>query len=215
MDYDFTTLPYEDAYKILVGSVVPRPIGWISTLGPSGTPNLAPYSFFNAICARPPMLAFAPVRLERGVKKDSLANVERTREFVANIVTEETLRAMDGSSAEVAESVDEFALTGLTPIPSVVVKPPRVAEAPIHFECVLERIVQLGDGEEGSGELVIGRIVHADVAERVLRDGKVQPELLRPVGRMGGPHYTAIDLLSFERKPQPDRRDDASAETTR
>jgi len=207
MDYDFTTLPWADGYKLLVGSVVPRPIGWISTVGPTGTPNLAPYSFFNAICANPPLLMFAPVRLEGGRKKDSLANVERTREFVANIVTEETLPAMDASSAEVAEDIDEFELAALTAVPSLVVRAPRVAEAPIHFECVLERIVALGDGSEGAGELVIGRVVHADVADRVLGDGKVRPELLHPVGRMGGPNYARPVLLDFERKPQPDRRD--------
>ena len=212
MDYDFTTLPWGDAYKLIVGSVVPRPIGWISTLGPTGTPNLAPYSFFNAVCANPPMLMFAPVRLEGGRKKDSLANVERTREFVANIVTEETLPPMDASSAEVAEDVDEFELAGLTAVSSVVVKAPRVGEAPIHFECVLEHIVALGDGSEGAGELVIGRIVHADVAERVLRDGKVQLDLLHPVGRTGGPTYARPELLEFERKPQPDRRGSSCAD---
>ncbi len=206
MEFDFSTMPWSDSYKILSGSVVPRPIGWISSLGPTGVPNLAPYSFFNVVCASPPLVAFAPMRLEGGAKKDSLANVEREREFVANIVVRSVLREMDGTSAELPEAVDEFAEVGLTAAPSVVVKAPRVAESPIHFECVLDQVVHFGDGGEGAGELVIGRVVHAHVDPSVMTDGKVDQAKLQAVARMGGPFYAVPELIEFRRLPRENQR---------
>src|SRR5689334_2086251 len=142
MEINPTELPYQSVYKILTGSVVPRPIGWISSVDTSGHPNLAPFSFFNAVCSNPPTLLFCPlIRGTDGKTKDTLNNVRATNEFVVNVVTEDVLRAMNASSIEAPPDFNEFEYAGLTLAASVTVKPPRVKESPIHFECKVREII--------------------------------------------------------------------------
>jgi flavin reductase (DIM6/NTAB) family NADH-FMN oxidoreductase RutF len=194
-------LSRQSIYKILIGSVVPRPIGWISTVDEAGRPNLAPFSFFNVVCPKPPTVLFCPmIRGTDGNTKDTLNNVKATGEFVVNIVTEELVPAMIASSVEIAADVNEFELTGLKTAPSVVVKPPRVAQSPIHFECKLTQIVEIGNNR-GGGSVVIGEIVHLHVDERVLFDeDKIDLTALKPVGRLAGSAYVRVtDLFEIER----------------
>lgn len=194
-------LPRSSIYKILIGSVVPRPIGWVSTVDGSGQPNLAPFSFFNVVCAKPPTVLFCPmIRSTDGNTKDTLNNVKATGEFVVNIVTEELATAMIATSVEIASEVNEFELAGLATAPSAVVKPPRVAESPIHFECRVSRIVEIGN-QPGAGSIVIGEIVHLHVDERVLLgEDKINLAALKPIGRLAGGAYVRVtDIFEAER----------------
>jgi flavin reductase (DIM6/NTAB) family NADH-FMN oxidoreductase RutF len=185
-------LPYREWYRVLIGSVGPRPIAWVSTLSKEGQPNLAPFSFFNAFSGKPPMLGFAPGlrQSESGSSpKDTLRNVRETGEFVVNVVTFDLAVAMNVTSGEYPPSVDEFELAGLEMRPSEVVKPPRVAASPVNFECRLDQIVEFGR-EEPAGSLVIGEIVSVHLSEAVLKDGRLDPQALDLVGRMGGIQYS-------------------------
>lgn len=195
--------PWNSIYKIMIGSILPRPIGWISTIDPSGRPNLAPFSFFNAVCGNPPHVLFCP--MIRGTdlnQKDSLANVRATGEFVVNIVTEELAEAMNVTSAEFPLGVDEFEVAGLEKMPSVRVRPPRVAASPIHYECQVAQIVDLSS-QPGGGSVVIGRVVHLHVAERLLIQGdKIDLDALKPIGRLAGSAYCRVsDIFEMSRPP--------------
>lgn len=195
------SIPRASLYKILIGSVVPRPIGWISTINISGQPNLAPFSFFNVVCAKPPTVLFCPmVRSTDGNQKDTLNNVRATGEFVVNIFGEELADQMVATSVEISPDVNEFDLAGLETAPSIAVKPPRVAESPIHFECKLTQIVEIGNNP-GGGSVVIGEIVHLHVDERVLFGGdKIDLAALRPIGRLAGSEYVRVtDIFKMER----------------
>lgn len=203
MEISPDALPRSSIYKILIGSVVPRPIGWISTVNASGQPNLAPFSFFNVVCSRPPTVLFCPmVRSTDGNTKDTLNNVKATGEFVVNIVSEELASSMVATSVEIAADVNEFELTGLATAPSVVVRPPRVAESPIHFECRVSQIVEIGN-QPGGGSVVLGEIVHLHVDERVLiGEDKIDLAALKPIGRLAGSAYTRVtDLFEMVRPP--------------
>ena len=197
------TLPWKSVYKLLIGSVVPRPIGWISTLSPEGRPNLAPFSFFNVVCPNPPHVMFSPeIRGTDGAIKDTLRNVHLSGEFVVNIVTEDLAEAMNQSSQELPAEVDEFAVANLITAPSQVVRPPRVALSPIHFECRVAQIIELGNAL-GGGSLVLGRIVHLHVDESVLLgEDKIDLEKLKPIGRLAGSAYCRVtDQFQMIRPP--------------
>jgi flavin reductase (DIM6/NTAB) family NADH-FMN oxidoreductase RutF len=201
MEINPTTLPHQSIYKILTGSVLPRPIGWISSIDLGGRPNLAPFSFFNAVCSNPPTVLFcSSIRGSDGKTKDTLNNVRATSEFVVNIVTEELLQAMNASSIEAPSDFNEFDYAGLTLAPSVVVKPPRVAESPIHFECKLREIIEIGN-EPGGGSIVIGTIVHIHADDGVMiGEDKINLTALKPIGRLMGSGYCRVtDLIEIER----------------
>jgi flavin reductase (DIM6/NTAB) family NADH-FMN oxidoreductase RutF len=201
MEINPETLPHQSIYKILTGSVVPRPIGWISSIDLQGRPNLAPFSFFNVVCSNPPTVLFCPlIRGIDGNKKDTLNNVRATNEFVVNIVTESLLPAMNASSVEALPGFNEFEFAGLTLSSSVAVKPPRVAESPIHFECKVREIIDINDAP-GGGSIVIGTIVHFHVDESVLLgQDKINLTALQPVGRLAGGAYSRVnDIIELER----------------
>ena len=196
MDVSPADLAYNDFYRILISSVAPRPIAWVSTISTSGQLNLAPFSFFNAICGKPPLLAFAPgLRMHkegdtvRGETKDTLRNVRETGEFVVNVVTFEVAEAMNLTSGEYDSSVNELELAKLTPRPSKIVKPPQVAESPMSFECKVHQILDFSSPPHG-GSLVIGEIVSIHMDEKLQKDGRLDPNLLDLVGRMGGVQYS-------------------------
>jgi flavin reductase (DIM6/NTAB) family NADH-FMN oxidoreductase RutF len=193
-------LPHSELYGIILNSVAPRPIAWVSTISASAQLNLAPFSFFNAVCVDPPLLAFAPgLRQPRqpeardgvadGVAKDTLRNVRETREFVVNIVTYELREAMNTTSGEYDASVNEFELAKVTPEPSKIVRPPRVAESPVSFECKLHQIIDFSPAPTSSS-LVIGEIVSIHINDAHLKDGKLDRNSLDLIGRMGGMQYT-------------------------
>jgi flavin reductase (DIM6/NTAB) family NADH-FMN oxidoreductase RutF len=187
MIIDPKSVPATVSYRLLVGSVVPRPIAFVSTTSPGGINNLAPFSFFNAVCGDPPVVLFCPVW--RDPMKDTLANVRDTREFVVNIVNEDIVEQMNVCSAEFPATVDEFAMSGLTPIPSDLVRAPRVAESPVSMECTLLQVVEIS-GRPLGGNIVIGEVVRFHVDDRVI-DGsyRIDAEKLRAVGRMSGYDY--------------------------
>jgi flavin reductase (DIM6/NTAB) family NADH-FMN oxidoreductase RutF len=186
-------LPWQSLYKLLSGAVLPRPIGWISSIDAYGNPNLAPFSFFNVVCANPPHVLFCPMtRSTDKSTKDTLNNVRATGEFVVNIVTEATVEAMNITATELPAGVNEFDAAGLTSIASQTVDPPRVGESPIHFECRVSQIVDVADGP-GGGNIVIGRVLHIHVDDVVLFDGdKIDLAKLKPVGRLAGMSYVRI-----------------------
>jgi flavin reductase (DIM6/NTAB) family NADH-FMN oxidoreductase RutF len=201
MEIDPTTIPHQSIYKILTGSVLPRPIGWISSIDMDGRPNLAPFSFFNVVCSNPPTVLFCPlIRGTDGRPKDTLNNIRATNEFVVNIVTEELLYAMNASSIEGPPDLNEFEFAGLTLAPSITVKPPRVRESPIHFECKLKQIVDINDAP-GGGSIVIGTITHIHAEERVmLGTDKINLAALKPIGRLMGSGYCRVtDTIELAR----------------
>ena len=189
-------LSHSELYGILLNSVAPRPIAWVSTISASGELNLAPFSFFNAVCVDPPLLAFAPgLRAPRqpevghGEAKDTLRNVRETREFVVNIVTYELAEAMNLTSGEYDASVNEFEVAKVTPAPSKIVRPPRVAESPVSFECRLHQILDFSQ-RPTSSSLVIGQVVSIHLDDAHIKDGKLDRNSLDLIGRMGGIQYT-------------------------
>ena len=188
-------LSHSELYSIVLNSVAPRPIAWVSTISASGDLNLAPFSFFNAVCVDPPLLAFAPglrqpkqAGVAHGEAKDTLRNVRETKEFVVNIVTYELREAMNLTSGEYDASVDEFELAKLTPQPSAIVRPPRVSESPVSFECRLHQILDFSS-RPTSSSLVIGQVVSIHVSDAHLKDGKLDRNSLDLIGRMGGLQY--------------------------
>jgi flavin reductase (DIM6/NTAB) family NADH-FMN oxidoreductase RutF len=184
-------IPYRELYRILLSAVGPRPIAWVSTLSKDGVPNLAPFSFFNAVSAKPPMLGFAPAirQLEHGHEpKGTLVNIRETGEFVVNIVTFELAEAMNVSSGEYEYGVNEFELAGLKMRASEVVRPPQVAASPVNFECKLHKILEFGT-EPPSGSFVIGEIVAIHVEDSIVHEGKIDGNAIDLIGRMGGMQY--------------------------
>lgn len=180
-------------YKLLIGSILPRPIAWISTLNSNGTYNIAPFSFFTAISASPMIVAFAPMaRSKDGNKKDTLINIELTQEFVINFVTEKNFDQANLTSTELSYGESEFDLAHLTVLPSIKVKPPRCKESPIHFECQLRDILYYGSGP-GSGTLVTGEVIMIHVQDEILMDDKISTDKFKPVGRGAGNDWILSD----------------------
>ena len=187
--------------------VVPRPIGWIASLARDGRTNLAPYSFFNAVAYVPPQVMFAATGAhERGGLKDSVANIEATKEFVVNLATWDLREAMNASSIAAPHGFDEFAHAGLTKAPSTVVRPPRVAESPVQLECVLSQVVELeAPSPEAPNRMVIGRVVGIHIADHVIAERVVQIALLDPIARLGYNQYTRVrEAFAMTRPRWPD-----------
>ena len=183
------------SHNPFIALVAPRPIGWISTISKDGVVNLAPFSFFNAVSSRPPMVFFAAngSHLFAGGEKDSLANVRDTGQFVCNLVTWNLRQQMNDSSADAPREVDEFEAVGLTKLPSRIVKPPRVAESPAHLECELIQFVELPAGPDGRNVMTIGRVVGIHIDDSLVVNGRVETTRARPVARLGYLDYTVVD----------------------
>jgi len=167
--------------------IVPRPIALVSTVSHDGIRNLAPFSFFTGISSKPTLICFCPgPRPDGGTRKDTLENISRTKEFVVNIVSEEIAEAMNLTAGEYPPEADEFAIAGLTAIPSDLVRPPRVAESHVNMECRLYLSIEFSE-LPGGGNLVIGEVLRFHVDDRIVENFKIDPDKLRAVGRMGGP----------------------------
>lgn len=179
----------QDVYKLLIGSVVPRPIAFVSSQSREGLRNLAPFSFFTVASANPPIVCFCPmVRASGAAPKDTRRNIEETREFVVNIVSEDFASKMNETSGDFPPDVDEFAVSGLTPVASLVVSPPRVGESLVSMECKLTQIVDVSTAPLG-GSIVIGEVARFHVADEVVENFRIDPDKLRAIGRMGGMSY--------------------------
>lgn len=195
-----------DFYKLLIGSVLPRPIAWVSSMSKDGIYNLAPFSFFTVASANPPVLCFAPALKESeidgkvvAVPKDTLRNVRDTEEFVVNIVSRKLAEKMVQTSGEYEEDVNEFEVAGLTAAPSSMVRPPRVGESLINMECKLHQILEFGD-HPGAGTLVLGLILCMHLDDSAFKRGHVDLDVLQPIGRLGGASYcTVSDRFELQR----------------
>ncbi len=190
----------QNIYKLLIGAIVPRPIAFVSTISAEGVRNLAPFSFFTAASADPPVVLFCPmIRGRDGARKDTLHNIAATREYVVNIVSEEFAGKMNITSGEYPPHVDEFELSGLTPLASDVVKAPRVKEAHVNMECRLLQIVDVSPKPLG-GSVVIGEVLRFHVDDACVSEYKIDPDKLHAIGRMGGPAYVrTTDRFNMER----------------
>ena len=183
--------------------IVPRPIGWVSTVDARGVVNLAPYSFFNGVGSDPPTVMFASEGTHTdGDFKDSATNVRETGEFVCNLATWELREPMNATSEHVPRSVDEFELAGLTPSPSRLVTPPRVAESPVHLECTHLQTVELPSNDPERPTLVVfGRVVGIHIDDSIIRDGVIDMDVFKPIARLGYMDYTKVDNVFTMRRP--------------
>ena len=185
--------------------VVPRPIGWISTIGADGAVNLAPYSFFNAVATEPPMVMFSSNGKQAHGTKDSVANAEATGEFVCNMATWDLRDPMSQTSRPVPPEVDEFELAGLETQPSELVKPPRVKASPIHLECVYHQTLELPcDIEGGRNAICLGRVVGVHIRDEFLTDSKVDIARIKPLARLGYQDYTVAEKVLILSRPKYD-----------
>jgi flavin reductase (DIM6/NTAB) family NADH-FMN oxidoreductase RutF len=200
MDIVPSQLTHHELYGTLLNAVAPRPIAWVSSLSASGVANLAPFSFFNVVCVKPPLLGFSPgMRAPKkpgagtgksvGDHKDTLRNIRETKEFVVNVVTFELGEAMNLTSGEYDASIDEFDVAKLASSPSKIVRPRRVEKSPVSFECKLHQILEFNPEPEGSS-LVIGEIVSVHIEDRYIKDGRLDRNSLDLIGRLGGIQYT-------------------------
>ena len=177
--------------------VAPRPIGWVSSRGAAGNINLAPYSFFNAFCYKPPIIGFSSTS-----RKDSVQNIEETGEFVWNLATMNLAKQMNSTAAHVARNVSEFEIAGLTPEPCRLVNVPRVAESPVAFECKLCEVIQLkgADGTRAEAWLTLGEVVAIHIDKAMIKDGVYQTALAQPIVRAGrkGDYFVIREDAIFE-----------------
>jgi len=175
-------------YRLMISIIVPRPIAWTSTIGPDGVLNAAPFSYFQALSSKPPMVMISVGQRRGGVAKDTRKNIEATREFVVNIVSEGSGVRMVRTSVDYPAEVSEFAEAGLTPVKSEKVKPPRIGESAVSLECKLDRVLDVG-----TSGICIGEVVAIHVRDDVIAaDGTVDPWKLRPLGRLGGATYAPL-----------------------
>ncbi len=189
-----------NCYKLLIGSITPRPIAFVLSTSVDGVNNLAPFSFFTAISANPPVIGFSPMITRGGRRRDSRDNIEARGEFVVNIVSEDFAERMNDTAVDVPPEVDEFELSGLTPIPCEVVGAPRVQEARVSMECKLVQVVDISQEFLG-GAFVIGEVVRFHVDDSVINDFRIDPEKLATIGRMGGNTYArTTDRFDMARK---------------
>lgn len=174
--------------------VLPRPIAWISTMSRDGVANLAPFSQFQSLTFDPPYVMISFNQTTKGKRKDTVENIEQTGEFVYNMVTYDLREAMNKSAVDLPSEVDEFEIAGVTKAPSVRVKPFRVAEAPIQFECVYTQTVRLpGGGVNGTVDVIIGKAVLVHIKDEVITNGKIDVVKIRPLARLGYWEYTTVD----------------------
>jgi len=199
MELDLEGQHAERAYPLLASLVTPRPIAWVTTLGPDGVVNLAPFSFFNLLGANPPILGFCPGDRDDGTPKDTARNIRQMHEFVVNLVDEATAEAMNRTAASLPYGVSELADAGLTTLPSSVVRPPRIAESPASLECTEWGTLQIGDNR-----LVIGLIKRIHVRDELFDPAteRIRTERLQTIGRMASPHWYCRTQDRFEmRRP--------------
>ena len=200
MQFDPQELEQTAIYKLLTGAVIPRPIGWISSISENGILNLAPFSYFNAVGDDPPHVMFSTVRSNNS-NKDTLNNVLATKQFVVNMVTEDLAEQMNMTSQPIPANESEFELAGLTPIASVKVKPPRVLESKITMECELVHHYTLENSKSGGATIIIGKIVMFHIDESVLLDNyKINLETYKPIARLAGSNYSKLgEIFSVKR----------------
>jgi len=189
MEIDLNTLPEREAHDLLTSALIPRPIAWVSSVSSQGHINLAPFSFFNGVSWSPPTLCFSVVNRPDGTRKDTICNIEETKNFVVNMVSQDLASRMVATSKTLPPEVDEAAEAGVPLIPSTIVAAPRIKESRVSFECALDRIVTVGQGAN-AGNLVLGAILLVHIKDEILEAGKiVDPIRFDVIGRLSGNRY--------------------------
>jgi len=192
-----------EVQKLLLGGVAPRPIALVSTISENGEPNLSPFSFFNAFGANPPVVAFSSSRRIRDATlKDTYNNIMRTKECVIQAVTYNMVEQVSLSSTEYETGINEFVKSGLTPIPSIIVTPPRVKESPFQMECKLLQMINVGN-DKGSGNIAICEVVYFHFSEDIFKDGIIYPDYIDLVARNSGNFYTRASGNSIFKVEKP------------
>lgn len=198
-----------DRYKLLIGTILPRPIAWVSTMDAAGNLNVAPFSYFTIACDNPPTLLFCPQHPSRpqpsspNARKDTLNNIEAVPEFVINLTNMETAAAMNLTATTLPPGQSEFEWAGLTPAPSETIQVPRVAEAPVAYECRLQRIVPVNE-KPGGGSVVFGEVQRIYIRDDIYDAGHIRLDRLQPIGRLAGAGYTRVTgMFEMERIPPP------------
>lgn len=189
-----------EAHALLVGAIIPRPIALVSTVGQRGIYNIAPFSFFTALSVKPAVVGFGIARKRDGQKKDTLINIEETKEFVINVVTEQLAQAMNLTSGEYTYEVDEFQVAQLTPAKSDLIKSPRVAESPVNLECQLLQIVEFGQLPTLTS-FIMGEVLRVHIKEEVWEEGVIKALKLQAVGRLGEDFYCKIKEIFEMKRP--------------
>jgi flavin reductase (DIM6/NTAB) family NADH-FMN oxidoreductase RutF len=201
MQIDVATAPVVDVYHILVGVVTPRPIAWVTSIDAAGRGNLAPFSFFNAFGANPPVVVFSPTRRRDSSRKDTLLNVEATGEFVVHAAVASLAEKVNASSIELPHGQNEADYIGLHTVPSAKIKVPRLVDSPVAMECKVRQIIPIGDGPIAAN-LVIGEVLTIHVADSVLDEkGRVDPRKLQTVARLGGDFWCHTSDLFEQKRP--------------
>jgi flavin reductase (DIM6/NTAB) family NADH-FMN oxidoreductase RutF len=201
MILDVASTDVVTVYRAIVGIVTPRPIAWVTTIDQEGRVNLAPFSFFNAFGANPPVVVFSPTLRRDRSKKDTLLNLESVGEFVLNAAVESLAEKMNATAAELPRGRSEAELAGLTLEPSLKVRPPRVVESPVHMECRVRQMMSIGDGPIAAN-LVIGEVLLIHIDDSVLdAAGSVDPRRLKTIARLGGDYYCRVTDLFEMRRP--------------
>ncbi len=202
MFYDAQTNEHGLVYDPFKALVAPRPIGWISTISRDGKPNLAPYSFFNAFAEDPHYVAFGAGVGRTGQFKDTVTNVAETGEFVVNLATWDLREAMNLTSAHLPRGQDEFTHAGLTAVPGVIVRAPRVAESPVALECRWFKTVDLPDNDgDIQNQMVIGRVVGVHIDDRFIVERRVNTAAMQPIARLGYSEYAVVNDVFRMRRP--------------
>ena len=202
MHIDIAAVSPGRAYRLLISAVVPRPIAFVSSLSAEGRRNLAPFSFFMGVGSHPPTLAISVIQ-RQGAFKDTARNIFDTGEFVVNAATESLAESVCRASGDYAPDIDEFELTGLTPVSSERVRPPRVAESPWSLECRLYRSMKIGEHEAAS-HLIVGEVLFAHVRDDLWSEGMVDAERLRPISRLGANLYATLGRVFALDRPKVD-----------
>lgn len=188
MDIAAENLTPKQAYRLLAGIVVPRPIAWVTTQSATGRTNAAPFSCFTFVCYSPPMIAISVGRKGDDLK-DTARNIAERREFVVNIADEGLLEPLHQSSVEYPSDISEVEELGLELLPSRSIACPRIAAAPIALECCLHQTIELGSLHT---QLIVGEVTHFQIRDELYKDGKIETDRLRPLGRVAGPRYTKL-----------------------
>lgn len=200
MQFDIQHTESSALYKLLTGTVIPRPIGWISTIDTNGINNLAPFSFFNVVSEDPPHVMFSTVRTGNK-NKDTLNNILDNNQFVVNLVTEDIVEQMNTTSQSVAADIDEFELANVTPIDSVYIQPKRVKESLVHFECEMVHHYFIENHKNGGACIIIGKIITMHIDDSILMENhRINIETYKPVARLAGSNYSKLgEIFSIKR----------------
>lgn len=190
-----------DNYKLLIGSIIPRPIAFVTSMSADGILNGAPFSYFNVVSSNPPLISVS-VQRKDGVQKDTARNILVREEFVVHLVDEENVSQINETAASLSKDESEIARAGLSPVESSVVSVPGVVESKVRMECVLEHALELGgDASDAGCDLLIGRIVQFHIDQNIYDDGKIRPRKLAAVSRLAGHDYAKIGHIFTKKRP--------------